>query len=524
MKIEKKLFVFIFSILLIGIVSATYCCQETVSGAYCQNVENITECKTGVKNQITGETYSNIQTFCQATSYCMLGTCINPEEGSCMPNVAQSVCEQKGGQWSAEQSDKLPQCKLGCCQMGNQGFLETQIGCNKIGEDYGITTKFNSAITDDLLCQLSVDSGEEGACVYTKDYIQSCERATNEECNKIKSNSGYSNVSFHLGYLCSATSLGSICGRTEKTECDSNYDVRFVDGCGNLANIYDSTKVNNENYWTYIQNPDCGDYKGNKNSATCGDCDYYSGSMCLDKGKEKVDYGDYICGDLDCVNYDGFYNGNGDYPRHGESWCASAGTPDTPGSSYFRLYCYNGEVNIEECDSTRQMICGQDFYEDTGYSRGSCQVKNRWEDCWKQNTSESCNDTELRDCQWMKYDGKDYVLSEEFGFVRRSDLEDYKDEEGICVPKYAPGFERDKDDKIIGGESCQMVNTVCQVKYERTPHNPFDNDWHCVDNCYCEKDSFKEEMNKICSSLGDCGIKKNYLDIFGKEQEVIKKE
>ncbi len=71
-----------------------------------------------------------------------------------------------------------------------------------------------------------------------------------------------------------------------------------------MANIYDSSKVNNENYWTYIQESTCDDGEGNKNSPSCGQCNYLSGTMCKEKGKEKtVDFGNYLCKDLDCSNY-----------------------------------------------------------------------------------------------------------------------------------------------------------------------------------------------------------------------------
>lgn len=505
MKKEIKLLTTIFlGILLIGIVSASYCCEKTVSGAYCQNVESQSECN---------QTYRSIPASCEATSYCRTGTCINQQEGTCMSNTAQIVCKENNGSWSPSAVSSLAQCKLGCCLMGNQASFATQVTCNKLSSDYGITTSFQSGVTDETTCLESANALDEGACVYTERFATTCKRTTREICQGKKKDSTLQNVTFHSGYLCSATELGSNCGKTRNTKCDETGDVRFVDSCENLANIYDSSKVDDENYWAKIQEPSCGDEGGNKNSASCGDCDYYSGTICGEKTTETVSVGNNLCKDLDCVSYRGTYNRSSTglstasvYPRHGESWCATVGTADTVGSSYYRLMCYNGEVTYEECDPARNKICSQNI-STNGHLVGNCKV-NIWESCTTQNDSEDCENSELRDCKWINYRNYAFGIN---GLMENEDIA------GACVPKYAPGFSRDQDTRVFGSENCQTANAVCIVTYKKG----LIGDWVCTDNCYCERYEFKSNLNDICISIGDCGIKKNYIGTFGKSQKEI---
>jgi hypothetical protein len=347
-------------------------------------------------------------------------------------------------------------------------------------------------------------------------------------------NSSVSNITFHSGYLCTSEELGSVCSKPTsssvvQTKCDDNGEVRFVDGCGNLANIYDSAKINDFNYWEKITEPDCSDNDGNKNSATCGDCDFLSGSICGEKENSMVNGGDYICKNLDCVDYKGEYYGGGDYPRHGESWCAVTGVQDAVGSSYFKMICMNGEVTIDECDA-RNEICWQNESKYVpGFSLANCR-KNYWDistdgtgECISQNNSEDCEDTNGRDCKWIG-DYHDYSFTLDKGLFPNEDIG------GVCVPKYPPAFERDQNKEIIGGEVCSAATSYCLVMYEK---KGIFGDYNCKENCYCDPDdsdydNFRDEINNICTSIGDCGVKKNYFNQEGKykltDEEIFKKE
>ena len=547
MKKNRIINLLILGIFLIGIVNAAnYCCERTTGGAWCQNVESESQCST------TGS-YRVIASFCDATSYCKLGTCVNTAEGTCMSNTPQIVCEEEGGYWSEKDEKDLPQCQLGCCLIGDQAAFVTQISCNRLSSLYDQEIDWRSDITTEISCLENANPSEKGACVYTSNYVVTCEFTTREDClGKKTSQSG---VEFHEGYLCSAEELGADCAKSQQTRCEGD-DVYFVDTCGNLANIYDSSKANDENYWTYIQEPTCSDGNGNKNSGSCGDCDYYSGSMCKEKeAGDSIDVGNYMCKDLDCRNYKGEYSGSG-YPKHGESWCATDNpvqglNENLPGSSYFRLICYNGEVTVEECDSTRQKICAEKVMDGaSGFLASNCKI-NVWEDCTLQNNSQDCLDCNVRDCMWYSggyftdegvseadctYQVVDEGLFGLFGSNKTCTpedicelnenedgcvLKDGREEIGMCVPKYAPGFERDGSEDTAGSEYCSLANSICYITYEKSllPGSQ----WECVENCNCLTSGWAEERNQICITLGDCGVKKNFVGTFGKEFKTVKK-
>jgi hypothetical protein len=508
------LWLFILAIFLIGSIGAvTYCCEKTTSGAWCQNVNSESLCSTAI-NPLTNEPFKKTAASCEATSYCRPGTCINGQEGICMPNTPQVVCSENYGYWSEKGKSELPQCQLGCCLIGDQAAFTTQIACNRLSALYALQINWQANINDELTCLASANPSAKGACVYTKNYVKTCELTTKENCNSKAKNSALSEVEFHASFLCTAQELGTNCAKTTQVKCDDKNDVRFVDSCGNLANIYDSEKVNDENYWTKIQEPTCGDNEGNKDSTTCGDCDYLSGSMC------KKDGSSYICKDLDCKDYTGTYSGSFAYPHHGETWCASdskTSDENAPGATYFRLICYNGEVTKEQCDSTRQKVCAETEDKESGFMFANCKV-NVWQDCVSQNNSADCEDVNVRDCVWEEWNGY-YFTS---GGLKNDSSDSASD--GMCVPKYPPGFERDGSDNVVGGDVCSIANSVCYVKYEKKWYQN-DEKWKCVENCSCLTDEWENGLNAICTQIGDCGNKKNYVGIFGYQfNDIIKEE
>ena len=95
--------------------------------------------------------------------------------------------------------------------------------------------------------------------------------------------SGIVNGEFHAGILCSAEELATNCSPSKKTTLiDGKDEVYFVDTCGNPANIYDASKINDKSYWrTVVKKADScgfGNANGNAGSATCGNCNYFEGS------------------------------------------------------------------------------------------------------------------------------------------------------------------------------------------------------------------------------------------------------
>lgn len=557
---NKKLIfgiVLLISVLLFGIVSAqerTYCCEKNLDGAWCQNEVLIDDCNTA---------YKTAPTHCDSTGedFCKRGTCIDGQEGICSPNTPRSICESEGGYWENKPIEEIGQCQLGCCFLGESTSFITQTRCTTLSALFGLETNFRGDIQNQIQCIVSATSDAKGACVIEKDYVRACEFTTKEGCQNLGTSSSegegildnlfggeesdpdIADVTFHEGYLCSAESLGTLCGPSKKTICH-NEKVYFIDTCGELANIYDSSKIDDQSYWTYIKDVDesCGytSLDGNKNSKTCGNCDYYAGSTCesyREGNNVAPRYGDYICGDLSC-KYEG------ETYEHGEMWCVTntkeGFEENLPGTEHYKLNCYNGEVTYDECSrgESRNKICLDS--EVNGFRTAQCTV-NVWEDCAGQITEEACLDGEQRYCKWIP--GHSILKDEDGQSKARNENDDVI--EASCVPKYAPGFNFYTVDSegSSGGASCGLGSDFCVVEFEipagrrkvkiDPEHEAYDeslrNKW-CVKNCECLEDypggtakceescgsyeNWLQSMTSICSSLGDCG---NTLNAFGKE-------
>lgn len=479
--------------------AVTSCCEKTVDGAWCQNSPE-SECD---------PEYRSIPASCEATGYCKLGCCYDSQEGTCTKNTPEKVCNEAGGVWENSPDCDIGQCQLGCCLLGDQAAFVTQTRCKRLASVYGLETNYRTDISNEMQCIASASSDVRGACVFERDYEKTCRMTTQAECQELEASSSGGNgtsVEFHEGYLCSAEELGTNCGPTEKTTCVEGKDqVYFVDSCGNIANVYDSNRINDKTYWKYIAETTseidlCGvnSENGNADSSTCGNCDYYLGSTCkqYQRGEDRVEpvYGDYICRDLGCE-----YKGK-EY-EHGETWCANApGIEESlPGSRHFRLVCYNGDISVEPCADYRQETCIES--EVNGFKTAGC-VVNKWEPCVSITDKDDCEDPDV-DCKWIESNGP-----------------------GIkCVPKNPGGSSFWGGDNESGDSSAQEVcdkgDFECTVKYEK---GLMDDDWDCVENCHCIDESWKRKMELKCRLLGDCGTNKNYLGYQGDNENEWEEE
>jgi hypothetical protein len=548
------------------------CCEKTKKGAWCQNTleEN---CDAG---------YRKTPTSCEATSFCKQGCCYDSQEGLCMENTPQKVCNDNNGTWADDESCNIPQCNLGCCVLGTQASFVTLTRCKRLSGLYGLQTNFRNDIADEMTCIAVASSGDEGACVYTVDFQKTCRFTSRGECTASSKKAGNSTSEFFAGYLCSAEELGTNCGPSEKTTCIEGKDeVYFVDTCGNPANIYDSSKIKDKSYWQkkVDKSKACGagNIKGSAESKTCGNCDYFHGSICR---RGDATYGNYKCSDLNCYNTQ-----NGKDYKNGESWCIYDGNVgggvDAVGSRHFRHVCIYGEETIEPCADYRGEICIQADIKSEGetFTEAACRV-NRFTDCIDQAEKEDCLNTDKRDCYWLEgvqFLGLASSSSSNTsgstgsaifgggktggfgGGVTGSVVDSGVEEENnaqitgnavapitgdavspITGEAIAPItgyglFGGDKDEKKVGsgvqlgGGACLPLVPKGLKFWEDGEASGFCNlgnskcvvtydkkligEKKCVENCQCLEEGYAQKMNEVCTSLGDCGA---YVNIAGK--------
>jgi len=481
----------------VGNQLATVCCEETNSGAFCQNVPSV-ECKPSSRQ---------VPTNCESTSYCRAGTCYDSTEGNCLDNTPQLVCNANGGVWSQESP---PQCSLGCCVLGDQAAFVSLVRCKRLSSFLGLETNYDKSVTNEVACIEKVQQQEVGACVYEFEFEKTCKFGTRAECNtQTGGNATVQKGNFYAGKLCSAEELGTICGPTTKTTCVPGKDgVYFVDTCGNPANIYDSSKVEDQLYWSNIINTadSCNSASGNALSSSCGNCDYLQGSICRSEKQagRNPTYGDFICADLNCR---ATQNGN-DY-KHGESWCVNkdygrnGNSDNTVGSRFYKHICINGEETLEQCEDFRAEECISDTI--NGFSQAACKV-NRWQDCVNQKDKQTCENEDVRDCVWKP---NVYLQATQ----NRSDSEN-EDEKGTCFAENKPGLNFWSDTETTS--ICALGSDTCVVKFEK---GLFDGErvtsgdecWEGGKNTGKVKESWTKKKGDVCSMLGDCGPSVNWI-------------
>ncbi|MFA5019543.1 MAG: hypothetical protein WC533_00410 [Candidatus Pacearchaeota archaeon] len=518
-----KLAVFTLSLYLILVltmqmtsaVEVSYCCEKTLSGAYCQN-SPLEQCDAK---------FQKTPTSCEATSFCKRGCCYDSDEGVCMENVPREACVSSGGEWDEGADCKAtPKCELGCCVLGQQAAYVPLVRCKKLSGYYGLITDFRKNVADELSCIALASSQDVGACVFESDYQTTCKFTTRAECNSesVKGTTNTSSIVFHKNYLCTAQELNTICEKTKETVCIEGKDeVYFIDTCGNPANIYDASKINDVAYWAKVVPKDesCGggSNSANAESKSCGNCNYLEGSICKSAGSRKPTYGSFICSDLNCYDT---YNGK-DY-KNGESWCvydSGKEDSDAPGSRHFRHICFLSEEIVEPCDDYRKEVCVQDTIgEKEDFAQAGC-VANRWEDCIMQNSSRDCRNTDKRDCKWVpilieKITEED-ILAQTIGSINEGligsmlKLEQNVEEDNRnwrCVPDVAPGISFWDE----GSENqCDLASQSCIVKYEKKLWGK--GDGTCVENCECLEPLTAFQVNRLCTNYGDCGSDRNYI-------------
>src|SRR3989344_1559618 len=328
-----------------GLVSAqapaVWTCQQNVNGTVCQEYPSAT-CNSQCATNCFPGTRENY-------APCQIGTCFDPLLGTCNAGTPQFSCQQSGGQWSAQQPS---QCNRECCLINPDGQggageaqFTTQQQCNYLGQTLGAPVSWVH-VGGEVECLLHASSQEEGACVLEflpAEQKYNCDFMTQTACLTAGGD-------FYSERLCTDPVLNTVCEVTQSTQCFSDKDeVYYKDSCGNKANIYDSTKLNDINYWSVVVPKAQSCLLGATgtslaNQQRCGNCEYLLGSKCGTPHQGVDDtpiYGGFVCRDLSCVD-------EWSKPRrNGESGCAfdsrigvdGSGNAQSSSTNLYQQYC-----------------------------------------------------------------------------------------------------------------------------------------------------------------------------------------
>ena len=466
-----------------AVVPGVWTCPLMKDGSVCQELNSDT-CATYC-------TTSCIPARKQDVQQCKLGTCFSPNTGGCSAGTPRDTCTVVGGQWFDAPRENVLQCRLGCCLTGQQASFTTEQACLRQAQTLGTEKLFRPEVSTELSCLALAGSAVEGACLLgtDDDGKRICLFGTRESCQTRQG-------TFQEGWLCSAPSLNTSCQAQQRTGCSAGKEeVYWYDSCGNRENIYALPKATSFNTGrVQPKGASCTLTQQLTNAGTCGNCNYLQGSMCK-RAPGVASLGDFACRDLKCTDR----WGNTHEP--GESWCAYQGSTgvdqnrgtDTPGSRHFRETCVNGEVQQDACQDYRNELCVQTTT-GTGaqrYTAAACRL-NRWAECVAYNNPQKPDEkikcSQNPDCLVKQ------VSVGQFAF-------------NLCTPKYAPGFDLTENGRGEGSEAlCSMGSQKCtKVMVKKL------GGWKCQANCQCDSALFTEQMNNLCTSMGDCGMKANYL-------------
>src|SRR3989344_4098124 len=462
----------------IGIVSAD-CCAKTIDNLYCQDINNPLQCSGDL-----------IPSSCSQVQSCKQGCCVNPDEGTCVSNSINQTCESLGGIWKNNAACNINECKKGCCSLPiyDETLYMTSQRCSKLSSLYGVDKSFKAMSEADCIKQQK--NQKEGACMYNFASQRLCKLTTKQDCLKLTNNIR----NFYPNYLCSNPALNTSCIKQFTTGCiDGISEVFWMDSCGNRENIYDANKDRSWNSGLILQkNESCNSNSANIESKNCGNCNKDKGSYCqqADKTASKPDYGNYYCGDLNCV-----YKGKNYI--NGETWCdydSFVGNgKDVVGSRSFKKTCDKGIVKTEACEDFRQEVCAEKMLDNKKVAQ--CRI-NRWRECISYN---SINDTAEQELKCKQDPDCDFRKMNIFDAPKEGSNESDTATK-MCTPKYPPGLDFSANMQESTKEICNVGNFNCTVVFRCGK---------CIQNCNCLTAQFTENLNDACISMGDCGAKSN---------------
>ncbi|MFH0711759.1 MAG: hypothetical protein V1889_01240 [archaeon] len=464
------------------------CCAVSKDGYKCA-----TTLDAGCKD---GESFAE-GSVCDSTSFCKRGCCYDEELGIYDANVLERDCSAS---WVDDANCNMPGARKGCCVLGAASIYETRGQCSV---DSLTLAMGPNAVVDwrvDLnsgQCAMLSAVQEEGACVIGND----CKFVNEGNCFSYGGE-------FYGDVLCTSPSLNMSCKKTDRTTCvDGKDGVYFVDSCGNVANVYDSKRINDDSYWDVVVGEDdlCGAGDGNAKSKSCGNCNRFLGGICGSASEDgfKVDNGNFYCRSTSCMF-------DGKSYKNGESWCVYDGVigdgNDVVGSRHWKYVCSQGVVQIEPCADYRNQICVQtNTFDVEGKEvefRNSACIANNWRMCLDLNGEENGLE-ECADSLNCRIDS--VAIADHFSF-------------NVCVPKYPGGFNL-KSERYQGtaGKICDMADLSCTVVYAPKTWGGC----KIVANKGCLSETFAKEMNDFCRGLGDCGGAANIVGEYSSSYKVF---
>jgi hypothetical protein len=406
--------------------------------------------------------------------------CEQTQNGNTCQFVPSSECSGRTALTSCEQTSF---CEQGCCYSPNTGLcssnspkgscqgqwsndascniVECQKGCCVLGNNALWGTERECEVETGFLgleTDFRTDINSEVECIFLSEKDDEGACFLNNDCRFITRGECSNRLGdFYKNTFCSDSSFESNCeARASKACVDGEDSVYWFDSCGNREGIAE-------------------------------ECNLFDGTYC------GIVNGNADCKSVDCVI-------DGKKRKNGESWCEYDGIigngKDVVGSRHVRHMCYMGEERIEPCEDYRNQICVQsdtDLGNRESFSEAACRV-NQWRACLDYNigtdktkTKEKCE--ENPDC-----------------IMKGVNIDSFSFES--CTPKYPPGFDLSNDGGGRNAEMiCNMGSRNCVVIYSKKLTG-----WKCEENCHCEDQTFVQQMNDFCTSLGDCG---GYVNIEG---------
>src|SRR3989338_3303073 len=135
-----------------------YTCPIDKNGSICQEYFS-SECDSKCA-------VSCLPTSREQSITCKPGTCYDSLEGTCQVGATQGKCEQDGGQWFNDIFGNIPQCRAGCCILGNNAYFGTEQQCTHDSGVLGLRKDFRPEINTEISCIALSRTQEEGACVF----------------------------------------------------------------------------------------------------------------------------------------------------------------------------------------------------------------------------------------------------------------------------------------------------------------------------------------------------------------------